>query len=154
MELYLKLDKPEGKRVGIALKAGAVRKGPTFYPDKPVEVEDDFGAEILKQNPHLVTTTPLFKTKAVNDGQCGAIDALGGPETEDRRPEEKTGENPLLDVVREIAAIEDLSTVHIGTIRKYAKKLKLTIPSQSKKPDYVKAIEQKCFEVAEAESGK
>lgn len=136
MDLYLKIDFPSGRKIRLwKSKARAEFEKSTldlvFYPERPTTVPDEIGKRLLEQDPHLLDTNPHPNYNNVPED-----DTLSGDE--------------LKALLEELAGIEDFGKLKAQQLREYAAKLGLSFPVGTKKTEWVKMLEDKCAELAEA----
>lgn len=85
MELYLQLNRPEGKKVGYLKADLKPSAGFVLYPDKPTKVPDEEAKRIMAANKGLVGTDPFRieepaaakpEAKEPEDGKRKALESL------------------------------------------------------------------------------
>lgn len=133
MDLYLKIDKPSGKRFRIWKNSARVefhKEEFVLYPHKPTEVPDKFAKILLEQDPHLVGT------KLHENYNKNPLD-----------------DQPTLDemkeVLKELFVVEDFETLTSKAIIEYGNRMCIKIPKNKKKDEQAKMLEERCAEIAE-----
>ncbi len=137
MELYLKVNLPEGKRIRLRDKWTDkidYKVAPVLYPNKPTKVLDEHALRLLEQDPHLVSKEPL------------------GTETPEKIADgEDQGENNPVGEKKEILvelAEKDFSKMTVADIIEYGKKLGIEIPFNIKRILKEEMLEKRCAELA------
>ena len=134
VDLYLKINKPAGKRFYLRNPAtGAIDYSKVYilYPDKPVKAPE----ALLEQDPHLVSKKP-FKGKVPatqHDHNLGKVKIA------------VKDENPV-DVVEEIMD-GDVTSMTAKVIHEYANRLGFKIPATLKKDEKAGMLLEKCQEI-------
>jgi len=128
MELYLKINIPEGKRVRLIEKRTLkVVKGSEFrlYPHKGTEVPNNIGFKLLAQDPHLIAELP-----AADDPEVAAKVKVD-----------------YLVTLQELAekVLDDLKSKEII---EYGERLGIEIPLSMKREQKVALLEKRCHELA------
>lgn len=136
MDLYLKIDFPQGRRISLWKNKARVEfeKGTeklVFYPERPTTVPDEIGKRLLAQDPHLLSTEPHSNYNNVPED-----DTLSGPE--------------LQVLLSELAAIDDFGNLKAQQLREYAAKLGITFAVGTKKAQWVEQLETRCAELSES----
>ena len=140
MELYLKVNLPEGKRIRLRDKWTDkidYKVAPVLYPNKPTKVLDEHALMLLEQDPHLVSREPF-----------GVVATETQEEIADG---EDQGENNPVDEKKEILvelAEKDFSKMTVADIIEYGKKLGIEIPFNIKRILKEEMLEKRCAELA------
>lgn len=139
MKLYLKI--PGSKRVGWKARNRLVTKF-VLKDTEATEVPQKDALELLNQNPHLVSETPL-EVKEADIKKKDQLDSenVSTPEDQDRKP-------TVLDVVKTISA-SDIDNTKIQQLRAWAKDLGIVFDATTKKASLIKSINSRCTEVVE-----
>ncbi|NOY58913.1 MAG: hypothetical protein GXO75_08255 [Calditrichaeota bacterium] len=148
MKLYCKLD-VEKKEVGYRDHRNRVVKGFIVRPYEPTEIPDHHAREILKQNPHLVDTKPLQKTKEeateTKHPDAENVVTLYEEQNDGNSDDDKEFWDKIK-VVQKIAGLK-LEDVKTAQIREWGRELGIKIPSNAPKKKQIKMLEERCKEL-------
>jgi len=141
MNLYLKVNLPEGKRIRLRDKwTDKIVYKDTFilFPNKPCDILDKKAKRLLEQDPHLVSKTPFETAESAEKKNDIPSNKGDSGSSEDEK---------MLDVVKELAEI-DFSSLKSMQIIDYGKKLGIDIPMTVKKRVKEQMLESRCRELA------
>jgi hypothetical protein len=144
MKLYLKRSVQRSeKRVGWRTpgKSHELKRGYVFKADEATDVPAAEGKLLLAQNAHLLTEEKEMES---GDGSRETAETPETPET----PEIKDKNGAALELMRELAKIEDLGAIGMKELRGYAKVLGVPAPATITKVALVADINEKCAALA------
>ena len=137
MELFLKLNKPNGKKFRLRKLGGGFDKGfgiVVLYPDQGVEVEDHYAKRLLLQDPDLVSKTPYETPNLPESEQSSA------PQTE-------------RELLVAFAEVEDPMSLKKTDLVAFADGFELEYSDKATKKELVELIELHCTKLVNPPSG-